>query len=63
MRVCGQIGNGLLLDIPKSVFALAIEKFTDRTADTQLDNLISVDEWELQALTQAPSHCGFSGAG
>ena len=63
MCVRRQISNGLLLDIPKSVFALAIEKFTNRTADTLLDNLIGVDEWELQALTQAPSHCGFSGAG
>ena len=63
MRVCGQIGNGLLLDIPKSVFALAIEKFPNRTANTLLDNQVSVDDGKLQTLTQASTYCGFPGAG
>ena len=61
--VRSQIGNRLLFDVPKSDFAFTIEKFANRAADAVLDNLVCVDERELQALTQAPSYCGFSGAG
>jgi hypothetical protein len=58
--VQSQIVQDLGLDIPKTVFAFARKKLTNRTAQSLLNDVVRIDEWQAQSTGQLPSNGGFA---
>lgn len=59
----GELGNDGLLEIAETCLTLPLEIVADRTTDPFLDHMIAIDERDLEALREAPTHCRFAGAG
>jgi hypothetical protein len=58
-----QFVNHLSFNVPKGRLTLSLEILADRAAQPIFNPVIRVNERQLQAASELPPDCGFTGAG